>query len=177
MEMIVNYNSLCKESVALNHKAHKALIETLNKRGVESINVKTYMDNDLIDQLCFPQTDKNGYGVNVKVKTIYKGQKGEWLANVIDESEDDWGTLELAPWDFDTSDLIDILGAVESIFNVADEDYDGKVFGAGEDIEEEDIEDEDQTFGCHINTLLIVGIAIFCSPLMVLAWFLILLLA
>lgn len=27
---------------------------------------------------------------------------------------------------------------VESIFNVADEDYDGKVFGAGEDIEDED---------------------------------------
>ena len=138
METIVNYNSLCKEFSTLNKKAHKALIETLNKRGVESINVKTYTDNDLIDWLCFPQTDKNGYGVNVKIDTIRKNEKGKWVADVVNEDDDDWGTLELTPWNFDCSALIDILGVVEAIFDVADEDYDGKVCAAGEDIEDED---------------------------------------
>lgn len=140
METIVNYNSLCDEFNALNQKAHKALIETLNKRGVESINVKTYMDNDLIDWYSFPQTDKNGYGVNVKIDTIHKNKKGEWVADVVDESDDDWGELELTTWNFDCSALIDILGIVEGIFDTADEDYDGKVFGIGEDIEDEDDE-------------------------------------
>ena len=138
METIVNYNSLCKEFSILNKKAHKALIETLNKRGVESINVKTYMDNDLIDWLCFPQTDKNGYGVNVKIDTIRKNEKGEWVADVVNEDDEDWGTLELTPWNFDTSGLIDILGIVESIFGIADENYGGKVYGVGEDIGYED---------------------------------------
>ena len=138
MEMIENYASLCEEFAALNQKAQKALIETLNKRGVESINVKTYMDNELIDWLCFPQTDKNGYGVNVKIDTIRKNEKGEWLADVVDECDDDWGTLELTPWNFGTSDLIDILGMVESIFGIADENYDGKVYAVGEDIEDKD---------------------------------------
>ena len=138
METIVNYDSLCNEFNALNEKAHKALIETLNKRGVESINVKTYMDNDLIDYYCLPQTDKNGYGVNVKIDTIRKNEKGEWLADVVDECDDDWGTLELTPWNFGTSDLIDILGMVESIFGIADENYDGKVYAVGEDIEDKD---------------------------------------
>ena len=138
METIVNYDSLCNEFNALNEKAHKALIETLNKRGVESINVKTYMDNDLIDYYCLPQTDKNGYGVNVKIDTIRKNEKGEWVADVVDEVDDDWGTLELTTWNFDCSALIDILGIVEEIFDIADEDYDGKVCAAGEDIEDED---------------------------------------
>ena len=138
MEKVVNYETLCNEFNALNKKAHKALIETLNKRGVESINVKTYMDNDLIDWFSFPQTDKNGYGVNVKIDTIRKDKKGEWVADVVDECDDDWGELELTTWNFDCSALIDILGIVEGIFDTADEDYDGKVFAAGEDIEEEE---------------------------------------
>lgn len=138
METIINYDSLYNEFNALNEKAHKALIETLNKRGVESVNVKTYMDNDLIDWYSFPQTDKNGYGVNVKIDTIRKNEKGEWVADVVDESDDDWGELELTTWNFDCSALIDILGIVEGIFNIANEDYDGKVYAAGEDIEDED---------------------------------------
>ena len=138
METIVNYNSLCKEFSTLNSKANTALIETLNKRGVESINVKTYMDNDLIDCCYFPQTDKNGYGVNVKIDTIRKNEEGEWVADAVNEDDDDWGTLELTIWNFDCSGLIDILGIVEGIFNIADEDYDGKVCAAGEDIEDED---------------------------------------
>ena len=138
MGMIVNYASLCEKFAALNQKAHKALIETLNKRGVESINVKTYIDNDLIDWLCFPQTDKNGYGVNVKIDTIRKNEKGKWVADVVNEDDDDWGTLELTPWNFDCSGLIDILGLVENIFNIADKHYDGKVYAVGEDIEDKD---------------------------------------
>ena len=138
METIMNYDSLCNEFNALNQKAQKALIETLNKRGVESINVKTYMDNNLIDWFSFPQTDKNGYGVNVKIDTIRKNEKGEWVADVLDEDDEDWGTLELTIWNFDCSALIDILGIVEEIFDIADEDYNGKVCAAGEDIEDED---------------------------------------
>lgn len=140
MENIENYSSLCKEFNILTQKAQKALIETLNNRGVESINVKTYMDNDLIDCNYFPQTDKNGYGVNVKIDTIRKNEKGEWVVDVVNEDEYDWGTLELTIWNFDCSGLIDILGIVEEIFDTADKDYNGKVFGVGEDI---DYEDED----------------------------------
>ena len=138
MGMIVNYKSLCEEFATLQSKANTALIETLNKRGVESINVKTYTDNDLIDWLCFPQTDKNGYGVNVKIDTIRKNEKGKWVADVVNEDDDDWGTLELTPWNFDTSGLIDILGLVENIFNIADKHYNGKVYAVGEDIEDKD---------------------------------------
>ena len=138
METIVNYNSLCKEFSILNKKAHKALIETLNNRGVESINVKTYMDNDLINCYYLPQPDKNGYGVNVKIDTIRKNEKGKWVADVVNEDDEDWGTLELTPWNFDTSGLIDILGMVESIFGIADENYGGKVYGVGECVEDKD---------------------------------------
>lgn len=138
MEMVENYASLCEKFAALQSKANTALIETLNKRGAESINVKTYTDNDLIDWLYFPQTDKNGYGVNVKIDTIRKNEKGKWVADVVNEDDDDWGTLELTPWNFDTSGLIDILGMVESIFGIADENYDGKVCAVGEDIEDKD---------------------------------------
>ena len=140
METKVTYDSLCNEFSALNKKSHKALIDTLNERGVESINVKTYMVNDLIDWFTFPQTDKNGYGVNVKIDTIRKNKKGEWVADVVDECDEDWGELELTTWNFDCSGLIDILGIVEGIFATADEDYDGKVFGVGEDID--DLEEE-----------------------------------
>ena len=138
MENIENYSSLCKEFNILTQKAQKALIETLNNRGVESINVKTYMDNELIDCNYFPQTDKNGYGVNVKIDTIRKNEKGEWVVDVVNEDEYDWGTLELTTWNFDCSGLIDILSIVEDIFNTADKNYNGKVYGAGEDIEDED---------------------------------------
>ena len=137
METKITYDSLCKQFNTLNQKSHKALIDTLNARGVESINVKTYMENDLIDWYTFPQTDKNGYGVNAKIDTIRKNKKGEWVADVVDEDDEDWGTLELTTWNFDCSALIDILGIVEGIFDTADEDYDGKVFAAGEDIEDE----------------------------------------
>ena len=116
MEKKETYDSLCDNFNALGQKAQKALIETLNERGIESINVKTYMDNDLIDWFTFPQTDKNGYGVNVKIDTIRKNEKSEWVADVVDEDDDNWGKLELSTWNFDCGALIDILGIVEGIF-------------------------------------------------------------
>ena len=138
METKITYDSLCKQFNTLNQKSHKALIDTLNARGVESINVKTYMENDLIDWFTFPQTDKNGYGVNVKIDTIKKNDKGEWVADVVEVvSDSDFNTLAIDQWNFGASELIDILGIVEGIFDTADEDYDGKVFAAGEDIEDE----------------------------------------
>lgn len=136
MEKIVNYSTLCDNYRDLTKKSYKALIDTLNKRGVESINVKAYMDEDLIDYFTFPQTDKNGYGVNVKIDIIKKNDKGEWVVDVVDEDDDDWGTLELTDWNFDASGLIDILGIVEGIFECADEDYNGYVLSAEQDFEE-----------------------------------------
>ena len=139
METKVTYDSLCTEYSALSKKAHKALMDALNARGVESINVKAYMENDLIDWFTFPQTDKNGYGVNVKIDTIKKNDKGEWVADVVEVvSDSDFNTLAIDQWNFDASGLIDIIGIVEGIFEVADEDYNGKVLAAGEDFEEEE---------------------------------------
>lgn len=138
METIVNYNSLCNEFNVLNEKSHKALIDTLNERGVESINVKAYMDEDLINWFTFPQTDKNGYGVNVKIDTIKKDKKGVWVVDVAEAVADkEWDTLNLDQWNFGASELIDILGIVEGIFAVADKDYNGKVLAENEDFEEE----------------------------------------
>jgi len=136
METKVTYDSLCENFRNLCIKAEKAVKETLNNRNIESINVKAYMDNDLVDYYTFPQTDKNGYGVNTRIDTIVKNEKGEWVANMLDESDDDWDTLELTSWNFDASSMIDILGIIEGIFAVADDDYNGKVLGAGEDFEE-----------------------------------------
>ena len=74
----------------------------------------------------------------MKIDTIRKNEKGEWVADVVNEDDEDWGTLELTPWEFDCSALIDTLGIVEGIFNIADENYGGKVYGVGEDIGYED---------------------------------------
>lgn len=137
METKVTYDSLCGQFRNLSIKAEKAVKEILNNRNIQSVNVKAYMDNELVDYYTFPQTDKNGYGVNAKIDTIVKNEKGEWMANMVDESDDDWDTLELTSWNFDASCMIDILGILEGIFAVADEEYDGKVLGAGEDFEEE----------------------------------------
>ena len=86
----------------------------------------------MIDWLYFPKADTDDYGVNVKINTIYKGKKGKWVV------EEDWGVVELTTGNFDTKALIDILGIVVSIFDIADGDYGGKVFGAGEYIEDKD---------------------------------------
>lgn len=139
METKVTYDSLCTEHGALTKKAHKALMDALNARGVESINVKAYMDEDLIDWFTFPQTDKNGYGVNVKIDTIKKDKKGVWVVDVVEVvADEEWNTLDLDQWNFGASELIDILGIVEGIFEVADEDYNGKVLAENEDFEEEE---------------------------------------
>ena len=139
METKVTYNSLCTEYSALSKKAYKALMDALNERGVLSINVKAYMENELIDWFTFPQTDKNGYGVNVKIDTIKKSDKGEWVADVVEAvSDGDFNTLAIDQWNFGASELIDILGIVECIFAVADDEYNGKVLAENENFEEEE---------------------------------------
>ena len=142
MERKVTCDSLCDEYNALTKKARSALIDALNERGVENINVKSYMDEDMINWFTFPQTDKNGYGVNVRIDSIYKNGNGEWVADVVDEDEDDWGTIKFTnDYSLGASELIDILDIVEEIFAVADEDYNGKVLAVGEDFD--DIENEE----------------------------------
>jgi hypothetical protein len=135
MIKIIDYKTLYNEFLDLTKKADVALIRCLNDRNIDSINVKPYMDEDLIDWYCFPQTDKNGYGVNVKINTLRKTDKG-WVADVVDEDDEDWDTLEVSRNNFDVSGIIDILGIVESIFAVADEDYNGKVLAADEDFDD-----------------------------------------
>ena len=135
MFKIINYKTLCDEYLDLTKKAEVALIRCLNDRNIDSINVKAYMDEDMIDWYCFPQTDKNGYGVMVKIDTLRKTDKG-WVADVVDEDDEDWDTLDVSRNNFGASELIDILGIVEGIFAVADEDYNGKVLAADEDFDD-----------------------------------------
>ena len=132
-----SYITLCDEYFALQSKTYETLIETLNKRGVDSINVNTYGVNELVDWCFIQRPDKNGEPVNLTIETIRKNDKGEWVVDVDDRWGDDWSTLKLTTSNFDASDLIDILGVVEDIFNVADKQFSGKVFGEDENIEEE----------------------------------------
>ena len=139
MNIMTTYDSLCEEYQALNKKAHKLLIDTLNERGIESINVRAYMEEDLIDWFTFPQTDKHGDGVNVRIDTIRKDEKHGWVADVSEVlGDEEWDTLELVSWNFGASEMIDILGIVEGIFGVADDEYGGKVLAAGEEFDDEE---------------------------------------
>ena len=131
------YQDFCTDFRNIGAKVEKTLTEILNERNVDSINVKTYMDENLVDYYIFPRTDNNGYAVNTKIDTIVKNKNGEWLVNLLDESDDEWDTLELTSWNFDASQLIDILGIIIGIFAVADDEYNGKVFKVGESIDEE----------------------------------------
>ena len=142
MDKAINYNSLCEEYEGLAKKTHKALIELLNKRGLESINVKEYMNEDLIDYFTFPQSDKNGYGVNARIATIRKGKVIEdeegWIVDLEDEDADEFDTLDITTYNFGASELIDIYGIVEEIFDVADTNDDGRVLSANETFEDID---------------------------------------
>lgn len=142
MNKAISYDSLCEEYQGLAEKTHKALIELLNKRGIESINVKEYMNEDVIDYFTFPQSDKNGYGVNARIATIRKGkvieEKEGWVADLEDEDADEFNTLDITTYNFGASELIDIYGIVEEIFDVADTDYDGRVLSANETFEDID---------------------------------------
>ena len=130
------YEEICSEFNALVEKTEHALLDLLASRGIESINMKAYADNEDINKFYFPQTDKNGYGVNVSIDTIRKSEDGKWIADVVDENDDDWGTLDLNRMDFSDGALLDILGLVERVFKCADNEHSGHVLAAGEDFDD-----------------------------------------
>jgi len=136
---VPTYESLCSKFSALEEETEQALLDLLASRDIESINIKAYADNEDIDKLYFPQTDKNGYGVNVSIDSIRKDKKGKWIADVVDEDDDDWGTLRLNRTDFPAGVLVDVLGLVERIFECADDEHDGHVLAYDEEFE--DVED------------------------------------
>lgn len=136
---VPTYDSLCSEFNAMEERAEQALLDLLASRDIESINMKAYADNEDIDKFYFPQTDKNGYGVNIAIDTISKDENGNWVADVVDEDDDDWGTLDLNRQDFPNGALLDIIGLVERIFECADEEHGGHVLAYDEEFE--DVED------------------------------------
>lgn len=134
--IIPTSKELFEEYNQVHAKTEVALASLLDKRGVTSINVWTYTENNLVDMFSYGQTDKNGYGVSVRIKTIRKDEKRSWVADCVDEEGDAWGTLNLDSQDFDTEDLLYILQTVEDIFRLADEEHHGKVLPAGEDYDD-----------------------------------------
>ena len=134
--IIPTSKELFEEYNQVHAKAEVALTSLLDKRGVTSINVKAYTENNLVDRCSFSQTDKNGYGALVSIDTIRKNEKRGWVADCVDEDEDAWGTLDLDSQDFDAEDLLWILQTVEDIFKLADEEHHGKVLAAGEDYDD-----------------------------------------
>lgn len=133
-ELFEQYNQI-------HAKAEVALTSLLDQRGVTSINVKAYTENNLVDPCVFSQEDKNGYGARISIDTIRKDEKRGWVADCVDEDEDAWGTLDLNSHDFDAEDLLFILKSVEDIFRLADEEHHGKVLAAGVDYD--DLEEND----------------------------------
>lgn len=131
------YQEYCDKFWDIRKECLEDLTEVLNKRGVEYINVAAYTKDDAIDEnVCVPMTDKNGYGTNCTIDHIRK-QNGVWVADLVDENEDEFDDAELAePYYFDASVLIDVYGMVLSIFEYADEYNDGRVCGEGEDLDD-----------------------------------------
>jgi len=134
--VIPTSEELFEELNQVHTKAENALSDLLNKRGVTSINVKTYTENDIVDACIFDKEDKNGYGAHISIDTIRKDKKHGWMADCVDEDEDTWGTLDLDSRDFDAEDLLFILKTVEDIFQHADDECHGKVLAAGEDFDD-----------------------------------------
>lgn len=134
--VIPTSKELFEEYNQVHAKTEDALTSLLDKRGITSINVKAYTENNLVDQFSFSQTDKNGYGVLVSIDTIRKDEKRGWVADCVDEDWNAWGTLDLDSQDFEAEDLLWILQTVEDIFKLADEEHHGKVLAAGEDYDD-----------------------------------------
>lgn len=134
--VIPTSKELFEEYNQVHAKAENALNDLLDKRGVTSINVKAYTENNVIDPCVFSQEDKNGYGARISIDTIRKDERRGWVADCVNEDEVAWGTLNLDSHDFDAEDLLFILKTVEDIFRLADEEHHGKVLAAGEDYED-----------------------------------------
>ena len=134
---IPTYDELVKKFDAIEKETEKALLKLLNSRDIESINVMAYTDAEITDECCFSQTDKNGYGINIRLKTLRKNEKNKWVSDVLDEDLDDWGTLDIDRFDYSCADLLFILRMVEAIFHYADEKDNGRILSADEEFEEE----------------------------------------
>lgn len=134
--VIPTSKKLFEEYNQVHAKAENAVNDLLDKRGVTSINVKAYTENNLVDPCVFSKEDKNGYGARISIDTIRKDEKLGWVADCVDEDEDAWGTLNLDSHDFDAEDLLWILQTVEDIFRLADEEHHGKVLAAREDYDD-----------------------------------------
>lgn len=134
--VIPTSQELFEEYNRVHAKAENAVNDLLDKRGVTSINVKAYTDNNIFDTCYFNLTDKHGCGVRVSIDTIHKDEKRGWVADCIDEDWNVWGTLDLDSHEFDAEDLLFILKTVEDIFQHADENNHGKVLAAGENYDD-----------------------------------------
>lgn len=128
--VIPTSQELFEEYNRVHAKAENALSDLLDQRGVTSINVKAYTDNNIFDTCYFNLTDKHGCGVRVSIDTIHKDEKRGWVADCIDEDWNVWGTLDLDSHEFEAEDLLFILKTVEDIFRLADEKHHGKVLAA-----------------------------------------------
>lgn len=137
------YNEYCEIYNGLAKECRKDIIEILNKRGVEYINVWAYHINDDIDENCWVNTtDKHGYGTTCTIDAIYK-ENGKWYVSLIDEDEnpfDDDGIEEYDSTYLEASSLIDLFGMIQSIFEYADKNNNGRICGKGEDLD--DLEEE-----------------------------------
>ena len=135
IQTVPDYKSLRNELYAFEKKAKDALLALLESRDVSSINVAAYVEHKVTDECRFPQTDKNGYGVNVAVKTIRKNDDGDWVTDTVDEDYSDWYTTRIDNFDYPGENLVWLLGMIEAIFKYADKHQGGKVLAAGEDFE------------------------------------------
>ena len=129
------YNDLAKE-------CRKDILDILNKRGVDYINVWAYHIDNAIDENCWVNaSDKNGYGTTCTIDAIYK-ENDKWYVSLVDEDENpfDDDTIDEFSTYLETSSLIDLFGMIHSIFDYADENNNGRICGKGEDLD--DLEEE-----------------------------------
>lgn len=131
------YSSLINDYNKLVDKAEKTVINALNERGVESINVNEYMEKGLIKWQPFYKTDEDAWELTTTISTITKNDEGKWEAELLCDDLSYFDTLVISHYQFELDEMIDILKIIYEIFQVADEKYHGKVLKAGETFDEE----------------------------------------
>ena len=115
----------------LHEQALDCLIGLLNeKMKTESINVYYYYNEGDVDKYMFLDTDNDGYGKGLFIDTIKRVGDSEYVFNMVDEDEEDWGERDLT--DFNVTELVNILEMFEGLFDAVEDYYDGKVLEIGE---------------------------------------------
>lgn len=115
----------------LREQALDSLIGLLNKKmNTESINVYYYYKEGDVDKYMFLDTDNDGYGKGLFIDTIKRVGDGEYVFNMVDEDEEDWGERDLT--DFNVTELANILEMFEGLFDAVEDYYDGKLLEIGE---------------------------------------------